>query len=367
MSCLVCGSEAYSPLLRKQKVKLWTDFPDSDEFNCKHVCELNQCLHCGHVYLPVSADLRQRLADVYRSASAQGVSPMGVGAWGEARAERLFFNKINLKNYTSALEIGCGDGFLLKCLKDKGFSRLLGVEPSDTAQSAYPGIEVVNDFLNESLCLEEKFDLIYSVAVIEHIDDVNQVISFCRSNLTPDGTVFFVVPNAQLQLEMGDPGLFIHQHVHYFTENTLRFLMEKNGFGNVLIASTNEDITVTANVASVDCKSAPVCVSYIDYEPKLDLVLARLSQTLSNEKALIHGACNSVNNVAGWIKGSFDLADNDKNKVGKTYFGRVVQLPEALDLTSYSVIFVASFAYFEIIKKQYIDMGFAGRVVPFGW
>ena len=116
----MCGHSENSTVLRKGCVPLWNDAPDENSLGAELPCVLNQCLACGHVYQPVSKSVRNYVETIYNSEFAQGVSSMGVGTWGDRRADALFFDYIDPSNYKSALEIGCGDGYLLRCLKSKG-------------------------------------------------------------------------------------------------------------------------------------------------------------------------------------------------------------------------------------------------------
>lgn len=362
--CYVCGASTYRELLRKEAVNIYTDSPDDRSLRHKYPCVLNQCNACGHVYEPVDRELRCLFSDLYKSADAQGPSPMGVGQWGMQRAERLFFDAIDLGRRKSAVEIGCGDGYLLKELKARGFERLTGIEPSmNIGKHAVDGITFIKDFIDNRLRLEAPAEVAFSVAVFEHIEDINGVLAFCRNNLTDDGELFFVVPNAERQLETGDPALFIHQHVHYFTTASITYLLARNGFQAKSIVPTADAFLVSAQ------KSAPVHERpaevrfYSDYQEKLEHIIDRLRDRLATERVIMHGACNSLNNISGWGDGRFELADNDLSKNGKTFFGRTVKSPSAIDLSAWDTVVVIPTAYYEPIRSDYLARGFQGRVV----
>ena len=119
MNCYLCGSTRYIEILNKHDVCVWTNASD-DEVNQRRMykCVLNQCKECGHIYQPVDDDLRDILSEIYLSDNAQASTPMGKGNWGLERA-KLFLDMIGPKNYNSAIEIGCADGYILRCLKKK--------------------------------------------------------------------------------------------------------------------------------------------------------------------------------------------------------------------------------------------------------
>ena len=57
----------------------------------------------------------------------------------------------------------------------------------------------------------------------------------------------------------------------------------------------------------------------------------------NNRKIILHGACNALNNITGWIGKDFDyvLVDNDDKKQGKLFFGKRVQSAVSVDLNNY--------------------------------
>jgi len=110
------------------------------------------------------------------------------------------------------LEIGCGTGFLLGQLAGEYPEyEFHGLEPIG------PGFDDFSDLLekiigtSESIQLiragaedfktEEKFDLIYSVNVFEHLEDWRKGIENCISHLSEDGRMIFLCPNYDFPYE----------------------------------------------------------------------------------------------------------------------------------------------------------------------
>lgn len=96
----------------------------------------------------------------------------------------------------------------------------------------------------------------------------------------------------------------------------------------------------------------------------LDSRLKKIETIASRDKIAFHGVNNSLNNILGWLrlKGSFGLFDNDKSKIGKMYFGKIVQSPTKDKIKDYSTIFIVPYAFFKEIKKQYEHMEFKGNI-----
>jgi SAM-dependent methyltransferase len=274
--CYLCGGREAESVLDKGPVEVWNDLGGPESLRLSHPCVVRQCRNCGHVYQPVDEALRALFDQLYRSRAAQGPSAMGLGAWGRERADALFFREIDVSRHRSAIEIGCGDGYLLRQLKDRGLTALTGIEPSSNTDRADPdGITFINAFVDEHLQMAAPVDLIYSVAVFEHIENINGVLAFCRNNLKPDGELFFVVPNGQRQLERADPALFVHQHVHHFTEHSVRRLLSAHGFSLNTLAHRDDVLCVSASLSGdPTVPSSSLGPRYDQYQPRLDAVLS---------------------------------------------------------------------------------------------
>ena len=192
------------------------------------------------------------------------------------------------------------------------------------------------------------------------------MLAFCRNNLNAQGELFFVVPNAQRQLETGDPALFVHQHVHYFTEASIRCLLSRNSFQVKSIAARDDGFSVSASLGAAPAVVPAAVGLYDRYQEKLTRILDALRDRLGQGRVLVHGACNALNNIVCWIGSTFDLADNDENKQGKTYFNTMVRSPGDIDLATYDTVVVIPTPYFEQIRADYVRRGFKGHIVGIG-
>lgn len=138
------------------------------------------------------------------------------------------------------LEVGCGEGFLLKTARDAGY-QVNGVDFSDFGLKKFnPSvgdcIEVGNafDILTRLISEERSFDVCVLQNVLEHVIDPRALIRQLKALLKPDGVAVITVPNdfSRLQLYAREHGLIKNQfwvappqHLHYFnTQNFSPFL-----------------------------------------------------------------------------------------------------------------------------------------------
>ncbi|MBQ4646922.1 MAG: class I SAM-dependent methyltransferase [Candidatus Gastranaerophilales bacterium] len=101
--------------------------------------------------------------------------------------------KYNLKK---VLDFGCSDGFFIEQLSllDKNL-HFCGIEKDKTSIEACLNkkIEIYDD-LSKTNC---QFDLIYSLNVLEHIENDCEILAQFREKLSDNGKIFLYVPSLQ--------------------------------------------------------------------------------------------------------------------------------------------------------------------------
>lgn len=142
----------------------------------------------------------------------------------------LFKYSQTLKLESNVLEIGCGGGLLLKELMAQGFN-VVGIDPSPTALRAARkyGFKFLPDFFNADIFLD-KFDLIFHSDVLEHAFDPRKFIAEQRAILNKNGIIVISVPDATESITYGDISIAMHQHLQYFSIDSLKNLMIQSGF-----------------------------------------------------------------------------------------------------------------------------------------
>jgi hypothetical protein len=135
------------------------------------------------------------------------------------------------------VETGCNDGHFLTALRDGGFSRLLGVEPSRVSGpiARGKGFEVREGFATPPVAAElvashGKFDLAVAKHMFGHIPDLNGYFSCLDTLLKPDGLLFLEIPDFGAALAAADCSLVYEELIGYFTSDTLRFALERFGY-----------------------------------------------------------------------------------------------------------------------------------------
>jgi SAM-dependent methyltransferase len=351
-------------IMNRKPTPIWAGVDDEQGFN-KHLfeCKLHQCRNCGHVQQLLAGELEGVLRSTYQSKDAQLSTPIGKGNWGSRRALQIM-EQLDVGGRGSVLEIGCADGSLLEILKSMGFNNLVGIEPSIDCDHEKNGVKYIKAFADSDLDLDRKFNFIIAVCVIEHIGDVNGVMCFVHKHLDDHGEFFIEVPMHECDLQNGDPRVFVHEHIHYFTDSSLFTMFKNNGFTICEIKKVRDSYYVRGQKRRSHDNPMRHVVMYEDYDSKLDGILRRAYEIANKGKIAFHGVNNSLHNLLYWtgLSNEFALFDNDDIKSGKSYFNKRVQQPDTNNIRAIDELIVVPTVYREEIRNQYAGFGFKGSL-----
>lgn len=150
----------------------------------------------------------------------------------------IWFIQRYAPRFESFMEIGCGTGFVLKgIIEHFGERQYFGTEyMSEGIAVAAKRLPRANIFQMDArkIPFSEKFDLIGSFDVIEHIDDDRKVLAEIYSALKPGGLVVLTVPQHRWLWSRRD----VHaHHVRRYERDELHGKLEEAGFE--LVRSTS--------------------------------------------------------------------------------------------------------------------------------
>lgn len=140
----------------------------------------------------------------------------------------------NLSASDAILDIGCGQGELLKWLEMLGFTNLEGVEPF--IDKDYTGENGIRIFKSEVCDFkpEHKYKLISFMHSLEHIYDVKEVVSTVADWVEDDGVIAITIPFFS-NYYWEKYGVYLHildppRHFYLHTKKSVCKLMEEVGF-----------------------------------------------------------------------------------------------------------------------------------------
>lgn len=139
-------------------------------------------------------------------------------------------NMISADNIASACDVGCGTGNLLAALEGRGI-KLKGIDTSreslDMAMAKLkPGIVRLEN--KNVFDLNEKFDLVFLMDVLEHQEDDAALLKYLHDKVSrKNGYLILTVPAHRFLYSGFDRSV---GHFRRYDRKTLTSLLEKNGF-----------------------------------------------------------------------------------------------------------------------------------------
>ncbi len=245
-TCRVCNGKLQKPIIVLDNMpKSAQLFPDKKDLSNEKEIKLSvyQCPCCGLV----------QITDKPVSYYKQVIRAVGISRemWNFREKQfKKFVEKYNLKN-KKIVEIGCGFGEYLSVM-NKQKVRAYGIEYSqksvDHCKSL--GLKVSKQFIeNEKYKIKNApFDAFFIMSYLEHIPNINSFLRAIANNLTDDGVGIIEVPNFDMILKKNLFSEFILDHLFYFTRDTLRTVLNINGFEVLECSSVWNDYILSAIV-----------------------------------------------------------------------------------------------------------------------
>ena len=233
-ACPVCGGQEKQVLFRQE-------FAELSRGSLLDGFDLVACSACGAAF---ADDIPEQAAfDRYYAEMSKYEYAAGAGAPSASDRER--FGEIadlvqpHLRPELRLLDVGCATGGLLAEFKARGFSHLLGVDPSPACARL---AEELHGIRGRALtlagldALDEKADAIFLTGVLEHVRAVDEALRQVIGRIDGDGLLYIEVPDAsRYDRHFSAPyQLLSMEHVNYLSPTSLTALLQRHGFRPVL-------------------------------------------------------------------------------------------------------------------------------------
>jgi SAM-dependent methyltransferase len=373
-NCPVCNSST-GMVIHNQSFILVKDSNLPDNY------DLVTCTNCGFVFADTSAS--QDDYNIYYSilSKYEDTSISSGSGFNQNDYDRLFRTGNTLEKYIkkndSVLDIGCANGGQLNVLKERGFTNLIGVDPSKVCVNNVKacGIEAFqsNIFEQSFIDWEKKFDLIILSHVLEHIRDLGKAIQIAKEKLTNKGIIYIEVPDASRYNEFFIvPYYYIDcEHINHFSKDSLNRLMQQSGFisietyqGQVKVNDHNDypyfyslfgmtnNLKIENNVDTSVLRSINSLLEQSKNNNNSDAIIQKL--VVTQEEVIIWGAGQyalrllaSSNLLKANILG---FVDSDKSKINKKLGKFEVYSPDFVTGKNVTLLICSALYYDEIIK-----------------
>lgn len=205
-----------------------------------------ECAGCGFVALdplPNTATRADLYDDAYGGASTGYFAKTGKKMARARRRAAAIARKVKPQPGEAPrfLDVGSSAGFMVEAAREKGFDGV-GVELDGASVSYacehYPNNTffhgTVEDYVNE---YPVPFDSVYTSEVIEHTADANTFLAAISALTRPGGLLYLTTPDIGHRRRPKDltawDGFCPPSHCLYFTEGSLRLLLEKHGYRDI--------------------------------------------------------------------------------------------------------------------------------------
>ena len=220
-------------------------FPTENEISDEQGVDivLKQCIYCGLVQAtgkPVSY-----YRDVIR---ATGVS-QEMRVFRE-KQYRDWVEEFDLAD-KKVIEIGCGAGEYMQFMETTS-AGTYGLEHFREAadRGRARGHRILDGFVENSAYVIPlaPYDGFYIMNFLEHIPQPNEFLRGIANNLSDEAVGIVEVPNFDMMLKKSLYSEFIQDHLSYYTEDTLKMVLESNGFLTLECKSIWHNYIISAKV-----------------------------------------------------------------------------------------------------------------------
>ncbi|NJM42769.1 MAG: class I SAM-dependent methyltransferase [Anaerolineae bacterium] len=227
-TCRVCNS-ALEPILDLGN-HFVSDFPKpNDPPGSKAPLELVLCRRCRLLQLKHTVDPDEMYRNYwYRSGTNQTMRTALADV--ANKAETL----IGLKENEAVLDIGCNDGTLLAAYRTGGIYKV-GIDPSNVAHaSSKIADKLIIDFFSAEVFQRELGErhakIITSIAMFYDLENPNKFVSDIKRVMDLDGLWIIQMSYLPLMLKTNEFGNICHEHLAYYSLQSLEYLLHLHGF-----------------------------------------------------------------------------------------------------------------------------------------
>jgi 2-polyprenyl-3-methyl-5-hydroxy-6-metoxy-1,4-benzoquinol methylase len=384
MPCPICDSKRLQPYLKLNNSPVYQHPIQADEIiPLPHHIDIyfQWCERCGHCF---QADYNEQLLTALYTCHYYTPTPDGVGH----TFRDDFFNSIkpiisdlSAQTKPRILEIGSSTGELLKEFQRQiPHCQILGFEPNEAAatEALKNGIATEKEFFDENVGKNlEKFDLIVSRHVIEHIADFRSFFAGVDSCSSSDTVLILETPSLDFAHSNRRITPFHIEHLHVFSAHSLSTLSQRYGWkarsqslspsGNLVMHFYRQ-----SNVLQLSCPVYNTAIQSLVTNFKV-----RLQQETAGKKVILWGggAGGLAIITLGELYASH-IVDGNINKKGKHFCSMTQTIefgPELIESIvdkgqqdSYALVIGSTF--FTEIRQTLSLLGWQGEIIsPYEW
>jgi len=380
--CLICGGKNFAELMRNPAFPLYFGAvsPDKIEKVKAYPLVIAACENCSLVQ---QIDLLEEniIKEVYTADYYNISSPIVTGMGKNVIEDFYSFFREGALKKGKLLELACSDGYLLHKLQNDGWD-VYGCDPSKSADIAIKNLgkqRVRNEYFNENTYEVQSFDVVIFRNLLEHMYDLHTFLRAVALAVKEDGNIFVEVPNINVYLKLGGFGTLFHQHVSYFSLETLIYLLSIHGFcierylvgaGACLFIQAKKQRGNRMSPTFSDSNMKEKIQEFVVANKKIKAKFKLLFNDPSIQRIGVFGASGGITALINIL--NFEetqrikyIYDNDSLKHGKKIYGCdvIISPPDSLYSDEFDRVLISSYLFDKEIRKQLLDCGVESKKI----
>ncbi len=287
--------------------------------------------------------------------------------------------KYHLTNKT-ILDIGCGDGYFLKQICERGNNKGIGIDAGfdfSKHKTETPNIEFIQDYYSEKYNYWQP-NFIACRLVIDLLDKPSEFLKMIRQTIdfNPDVILYVEVPNAVYTFKNKIIWNVVYEHSSWYIKESLNYQFESCGFEVLDIATCWKDEFLGIEVRSLPKVNSPRKSSISledlssfqnDFEHIKEQSLLKIQQIKEKKiKCIAWGAgarAVSFFNIFDLSKEVNYIVDINSNRHGKYLpgTGQCIVAPEFITSFQPDLVIITNPTYAGEIKKHIYELGLNPR------
>lgn len=355
--------------------------------------DLVLCLKCGSGF--ADSDAQSSDYDAYYRSFSKYEDPGVATGGGDEPMDRQRLETLAafLSRHAQAsmriADIGCGNGGLLKELRNNGFEDLTGFDPSEvcveriraTGMNAHT-IVLPAENLWWIARNEPSFDLIVLSHVLEHVFDAQAVLKSVLALLAPGGKIYIEVPDPARYDTQNFPPLYFFdpEHINHFGRGSLTYFAHVLGLSIVEMGQKKIRLQNGVDYPAIfglfetgmtafepgDSLHSSLAKYVEESIEGVTQLRTRLLTLIGNETPFVlWGAGSLAQRLTGepWfpLHSLLAVVDRDSRKQGLRFAGKLILSPKAglQNLPDNTLVICAAAVAADQIEKDYRALGAA--------
>jgi len=344
--CHICGNNNLCEVEKYSTLKRVT----SDCQPWKPEGRLFFCEKCGSIQKGIDKKWLEEIQEIYDAYSIYELSngeeqpvfekETGISKTRSSKLIEQFLNIIDLPNQGDLLDVGCGNGALLKSFsKFKPNWKLSGSELND---KYFKEILKIDNVKNVYSCpvddINRKFDIVTMLHLLEHISNPIDFLKKTRGLLNDNGILLVQLPNC-----FENPfDLLIADHCTHFYLEFLKYVVVSAGYEIIFASSEciSKELTLIAKIGKQNIESKLLNHNLKNIlNNRVDWLIELKNSATEIAKDNLFGIFGT--SIAGtWLWSELEnkvdfFVDEDSSRVGKKYKNCPIYLPNDIPENSH--------------------------------